>query len=117
MTTAIAPKKLYLFQLSTTTIPLPAGQTLEMSSACYLIETTDKKRVLIDSGLAPDAPPSPVPSTNEKNVLEHLADLNLRPRDIDILICTHFDVDHAGYHAAFTSADNRPARALHAGPQ
>src|ERR1700738_2732453 len=69
MTTAIAPKKLYLFQLSTTTILLPAGQTLEMSSPCYLIETTDNKRLLIDSGMAPDAPHSPVPSTNEKNVL------------------------------------------------
>jgi N-acyl homoserine lactone hydrolase len=106
VTTAIAPKKLYLFQLSTTTIPLPAGQTLEMSSACYLIETTDNKRLLIDSGMAPDAPHSPAPpSTNEKNVLEHLANLNLRPRDIDILICTHFDVDHAGYHDAFTNAE------------
>jgi len=99
MTTATALKKLYLFQLSTTSIPLPSGQTLEMSSGCYLIETLDNKRILIDSGMAPGAPPSPAPpSTNEKNILEHLAQLNLRPQDIDTLICTHFDVDHAGYH-------------------
>jgi N-acyl homoserine lactone hydrolase len=106
MTIATAPRKLSLFHLSTTAIPLPGGQNLEMSSGCYLVETTDNKRVLIDSGMAPDVPLSPAPPrTNEKNVLEHLADLNLRPQDIDILICTHFDVDHAGYHDAFTNAE------------
>jgi N-acyl homoserine lactone hydrolase len=106
MTTATTLKKLYLFRLSTTAIPLPAGQTLEMSSGCYLVETVDNKRILIDSGMALDAPLSPAPpSTNEKNVLKHLAELNLRPPDIDILICTHFDVDHAGYHDAFTNAE------------
>ena len=106
MTTTAAPKKLYLFRLSTTAIPLPGGQTLEMSSGSYLVETADDKHILIDSGMAPDAPLSPAPpSTNEKNVLEHLAELNVRPRDIDILVCTHFDVDHAGYHDAFTNAE------------
>jgi N-acyl homoserine lactone hydrolase len=106
VTPNIAPKKLYLFQISTTTIPLATGQTLEMSSGCYLIETTDSKHVLIDTGMAPDASPSPAPpSINEKSVLEHLAALNLRPQEIDILICTHFDVDHAGYHEHFTSAE------------
>jgi len=106
MTVAAAPKKLYLFQLSTTSIPLPGGQTLQMSSGCYLIETPDNKRILIDSGMAPDAPPSPAPpATNEKDVLQHLAQLKLRPQDIDTLICTHFDVDHAGYHDHFSSAE------------
>ncbi|HWW17518.1 MAG TPA: N-acyl homoserine lactonase family protein [Candidatus Saccharimonadales bacterium] len=106
MTPKIGPKKLYLFRLSTTTIPLPAGQTLEMSSGCYLVETTDGKRILIDTGMAPEAARSSgPPTTNEKNVLEHLASLNLRPQDIDVLICTHFDVDHAGYHDHFASAE------------
>lgn len=106
MTTASAPRKLYLFHLSTTAIPLSGGQTLEMSSGCYLVETADNKRILIDSGMAPDAPPSPVPpSAEEKNVLQHLTGLNLRPQEIDILISTHFDVDHAGYHDAFANAE------------
>jgi N-acyl homoserine lactone hydrolase len=105
MTIAIAPKKLYLFHLSTAAIPLPGGQNLEMSSGCYLVETTDHKRILIDSGMAPDVPPSPTPPSYEKNVLEHLAELDLRPQDIDNVICTHFDVDHAGYHNAFTNAE------------
>jgi N-acyl homoserine lactone hydrolase len=106
MTTGVAPKRLYLFQVSTTNMPLPAGQMLEMSSGCYLIETTDNKRILIDTGMTPDAPASPAPpSVNRKNVLEHLAGLNLRPQDIDTLICTHFDVDHAGYHDHFSSSE------------
>ena len=106
MTPKLGPKKLYLFRLGTTTIPLPTGQTLEMSSGCYLVETTDNKRILIDTGMAPDAAASTgPPSANEKTVLEHLAGLDLRPQDIDILICTHFDVDHAGYHDQFASAE------------
>jgi N-acyl homoserine lactone hydrolase len=38
-------------------------------------------------------------------VLEHLSDLGLGPEEIDLLICTHFDVDHAGYHDAFPTAE------------
>jgi N-acyl homoserine lactone hydrolase len=38
-------------------------------------------------------------------VIEQLADLGLRPDDTDLLVCTHFDVDHAGYHDAFTKAE------------
>ncbi len=105
-TNTTVAQRLYLFQLSTTTILLPTGP-LHMGSACYLIETTDGKRVLVDSGMPEDFPPVPEtpPSENKKNVLEHLSDLKLRPDDIDILICTHFDVDHAGYHDAFMNAE------------
>lgn len=80
---------------------------MAMVSGCYLIVTGDGKHILIDSGLPADAavpPGAPAFETN-KNVLAHLADLGLRPDDIDIVICTHFDVDHAGYHDAFTSAE------------
>jgi N-acyl homoserine lactone hydrolase len=106
MTILAAPAKLYLFQLSTTSIPLPTGQTLEMSSGCYLIETAANQRILIDSGTAPDVPVSSAPPySNQKNVLEHLAALHLHPQDIDCLICTHFDVDHAGYHDSFPRAE------------
>jgi N-acyl homoserine lactone hydrolase len=100
-------RRLYLMQLSTATLPLPSGQKLSMSSGCYLVQTTDGKNILIDSGLPPDyrSQGNMPPAENEKNVIEHLADLNLRPEDIDILICTHFDVDHAGYHDAFPQAE------------
>src|SRR5712692_3716869 len=97
-----SPQRLYLMQLSATTIPLTAGQGLAMSSGCYLVQTGDGKNILIDSGLPADYTPPP---ENEKNVLEHLAGLGLHPDDIDLLICTHFDVDHAGYHDAFLKAE------------
>src|SRR5260370_524819 len=101
------PQRLYLMQLSTTIIPLAAGQTLAMSWGCYLVQASDEKNILIDSGLPADytPPPGTPPAEHEKNVLEHLADLDLHPDDIDLLICTHFDVDHAGYHDAFTKAE------------
>lgn len=107
MTTNTSIVRLYLLQLSTTTIPLAAGRTLEMVLVCYLVETNDGKRILIDSGFPADVPkPAEAPPPqNEKSVLEHLAYLGLQPNDIDIVIATHFDVDHAGYHDSFKNAE------------
>src|SRR6266436_9124982 len=104
--TNATPWRLYLLQLSTSTVP-GAGRALEMISGCYLVQTSDGRNILIDSGLPADyTPPPGMPlAENRKNVLEHLADLGLRPDDIDLLICTHFDVDHAGYHDAFAHAE------------
>ena len=102
-----APQKLYLLQVSTVSLPLPGGQTLEMSGGCYLIETTAGQHILIDTGFPADAQRAqgiPAPQ-DEKSVLAHLEDLHLRPDDIDILICTHFDIDHVGYHDAFPKAE------------
>ena len=100
------PRRLYLFQLATSTIPLPNG-SLSMSSGCYLIQTSAGQNILIDSGLPPDyaPPPGSPPSENEKNVLEHLADLGLGPEDVHTVICTHFDIDHVGYHPSFPNAE------------
>jgi N-acyl homoserine lactone hydrolase len=79
---------------------------MEMVLPCYLIETCDGRHVLIDTGMAVDARPQGAPNAeNEKNVLEHLAELGMRPADIDILICTHFDIDHTGYHDRFANAE------------
>jgi len=99
----VSPAKLYLFSLSTTSIPLPSGQTLDMVLPCYLVETAGGHHILIDSGIAPDAPCSPQapPSKGQKTVLDCLSALQLRPEDIDFVICTHFDVDHAGFHDFF----------------
>ncbi len=104
----VTPQRLYLMQLSTTTLPVAAGRTLPMVCVCYLVETSDGKHILIDSGLAADAPlpPGTPPAENEKNEIEQLAALGLHPDDIDLLICTHFDVDHAGYHDAFPKAEH-----------
>jgi len=100
------PRKLYLMRLSASTLPLPQGRTMEIVLPCYLVETSDGKSILIDTGMAADARPWGAPKAeNEKNVLEHLSELGLSPADIDTLICTHFDVDHAGYHDHFTNAE------------
>ena len=100
-------QKLYLLQLSTTSLPIAPGRTLEMSSAAYLIRTNHGKHILIDTGVPSDIPlpPNFPPPENEKPVLEHLADLNLRPCAIDTVISTHFDFDHCGHHDAFPRAE------------
>ncbi len=104
-TTSTTPQRLYLMQLGTTTTPTASG-TLEMSSGCYLVAMSDGQHILIDTGLPAEYQPPGVPPTeNAKNVIAHLADLGLRPDDIGLLICTHFDIDHVGYHDAFTYAE------------
>src|ERR1700680_1223049 len=104
-TSSTGPKRLYLLELSPSTVPIGVGRTLEMVLGCYLVQTGDGRQILIESGIAADARPagSP-PARNQKNVIEHVAELGLRPEDIDIVIATHFDVDHAGSHEAFQRA-------------
>ncbi|MEO8606278.1 MAG: N-acyl homoserine lactonase family protein [Chloroflexota bacterium] len=105
MTNAPTPQRLYLFQIGTTSIPLPNG-TLEMSSGCYLVQMSDGQNILIDTGVpAGFAVPGAPATQNPKSVLEHLADLGLKPDDITMLISTHFDIDHIGYNDSFPKAE------------
>lgn len=107
MTSASAgPQRLYLMRLLTTTVPTP-GEALAMSMGCYLVRTGEGRNILIDSGLPANyAPPSGSPPVeNAREVLAQLADIGLRPGDIDTVICTHLDVDHAGQHDAFPGAE------------
>lgn len=78
-----------------------------MSSGCYLVQTTANQNVLIDSGLPPDyAPPPGAPaSETQKDVVQQLSEIGLEPDDIDVVICTHFDIDHVGYHRSFPAAE------------
>jgi N-acyl homoserine lactone hydrolase len=64
----------------------------------------DGKHILIDTGFPKD-PPSRPGLQLHKNVVEQLALLDLQPDDIDILICTHFDLDHCGHHEDFSNAE------------
>jgi N-acyl homoserine lactone hydrolase len=107
MTTDTSIARLYLMQLSSTTVPLQGGRTLEMTLVCYLVETKEGKRILIDSGYPADlpGPANAPPARSQKNVLEHLAELGLSADDIDMVIATHFDVDHVGYHDFFKKAE------------
>lgn len=79
---------------------------MEMVLGCYLVITSDGRHILIDSGIeAATRPASAPPAQNETNVIEQLAALGLKPENIHTVICTHFDVDHAGYHDAFPNAE------------
>jgi N-acyl homoserine lactone hydrolase len=82
-------------------------QPLNIPIPCYLVQTSDGKNILIDSGLpttfhAPAGVPTPILG---KNVLEQLALLDLHPGDIDLLVSTHFDLDHCGHHDDFPNAE------------
>ncbi len=100
------PAKLYLLRLSTTSLPIGKGRFLDLALGCYLIETSQGRHILVDSGMTPGVKlTGPSFSESESNVIEQLAALGLRPEDIDTVLCTHFDVDHAGYHDAFFNAE------------
>ncbi len=95
-----APQRLYLMQVAT----LPQAN---IPFVCYLVQTGDGKNVLIDSGLPANVQPPegrPMPEMG-KNVVEQLAEIGLQPEDINLLICTHFDGDHAGSLSAFPTAE------------
>ena len=103
----LTPKRLYLFQLATSDVPIGGGRILPMVAACYLVQMSDGQNILIDTGLPADYQRSEhmPPAENAKNVLEHLAELGLTADLIHIVIATHFDVDHAGYHDHFPQAE------------
>lgn len=101
-----AVKHLYLMQVGI----MPEYQ---IPIVCYLVQTGDGKNILIDTGLPEILPEGETEFENGKDVINQLADLGLKPEDIDIVISTHYDGDHAGRHAAFTKAQYVVQRAHH----
>ena len=96
--------RLYLFRTATImgAIPVPA----------YLVRTDDGHSVLIDSGLPPElaaAAQQPgyagMPIADFRPITAYLADLDVAPGDVDLLVATHLDTDHAGMHDAFPNAE------------
>jgi N-acyl homoserine lactone hydrolase len=92
-----AVKRLYLMEVGS----MPEYQ---IPIVCYLVQTHDGKNILIDSGLPEIIPEDAQEFENGQDVLEQLANIGLKPDDIDTVISTHYDGDHAGRHAAFTKA-------------
>ncbi len=90
-------KRLYLMEVGS----MPE---YEIPIVCYLVQTTDGQNILIDSGLPEVIPEDAQEFENGKDVIEQLASLGLQPDDIDTVISTHYDGDHAGRHASFTKA-------------
>jgi N-acyl homoserine lactone hydrolase len=102
-----AVKRLYLMQVGS----MPEYQ---IPIVCYLAQTDDGKNILIDSGLPETMPEEETDFVNGRDVIEQLANLGLKPDDIDTVISTHYDIDHAGRHAAFPNAQCVVQRAHHA---
>jgi N-acyl homoserine lactone hydrolase len=78
----------------------------------YLIETDDGQRVLVDTGYPRDRagayrtdPAEPVHLDASETVDSHLAAIGLTPQDIDFVVCSHLDPDHAGNHDLFDRAE------------
>ncbi len=97
-TNSAMPKRLYLMQVATLAPDIPI--------VCYLVQTSDGKNILIDSGLPAQVQPPPGGPTPimGKSVIEQLAALAIQPGDIHQLICTHFDLDHCGHNEDFPNA-------------
>jgi N-acyl homoserine lactone hydrolase len=101
-----AVKRLYLMQVGS----VPEYQ---IPVVCYLAQTDDGKNILIDSGLPEILPEGESEFENGQDVIEQLARIGLKPDDIDTVISTHYDGDHAGRHAAFTKAQYVVQRVHH----
>lgn len=97
------PVRLYILQLALIEdgTPIPG----------YLIQTSDGKNILIDTGFPTDEAflarerPKGRSILKMTTAVDQLADLGLTPRDIHYLICTHFDHDHSGRHDDFRSSE------------
>ena len=97
--------RLYIMQLGmnpTTGNPYPG----------YLIQTDDGSNILVDTGFGPQmVEVSRRPGHQGGRVREddlvvgQLTRLGVRPENINYLIATHFDGDHAGCLATFTGAE------------
>lgn len=101
-----AMKRLYLMQVGS----MPEYQ---IPIVCYLAQTDDGRNILIDTGLPEVMPEEEADFENGRDVIEQLASIGLKPDDIDTVISTHYDLDHAGRHAAFTRAQYVVQRAHH----
>ena len=101
-----AVKRLYLMQVG----DMPEYQ---IPIVCYLVQTGDGRNILIDSGLPEIMPEEEKDFENGQDVIQQLASIGLKPDDIDTVISTHYDIDHAGRHAAFTKAQYVVQRVHH----
>src|SRR5919204_5514513 len=97
------PARLYLIHQYSRELPIPSGSLL-MSTGFYLVQTDDSRNVVVDSGMPPDMVGTGPFADKSPDVLAQLEALGVRPKQVDIVICTHFDIDHVGHHELFTNA-------------
>ncbi len=101
-----AVKRLYLMQVGS----MPDYQ---IPIVCYLVQTGDSRNILIDSGLPERIPEGAAEFENGQDVIAQLARMGVQPDAIDTVISTHYDLDHAGRHAAFMKAHYVVQRVQH----
>lgn len=103
--TDVHPTRLYLLRLGGG--DLPTDPPLSMSFGSYLVQMSDGRNVLIDTGFPSGWDLSDrFPTLKlEHDIVGSIAELGLQPEDIDILITTHFDPDHVGLNDAFPNAE------------
>lgn len=94
---SVTPERLYLMQVVERVTP-------RAPVVCYLVQMSDGTNVLIDTGLPETIPPG-IEVVRMGSVVDQLAQIGLQPADVDVLVCTHLDVDHSGYHSAFPNAE------------
>jgi N-acyl homoserine lactone hydrolase len=77
----------------------------------YLVQTDDGQNVLIDTGVSRQligaygrSPETGIRMEEDDYVVTQLGRIGVAPEDVQYLICTHYDGDHAGNHDAFPSA-------------
>jgi N-acyl homoserine lactone hydrolase len=101
---------LYLLHCGTLIEPDGAGGTYPIHVPCYLIVSASGKRYLVDTGnpaaLIGAAVCHPWYSAkcdikSADDPIARLAELGIAPNEIDAIIATHFDFDHAGRYDAF----------------
>jgi N-acyl homoserine lactone hydrolase len=105
--------ELYLLQLGQLGVHDPqSGEDRYNQVPGYLIHTASDRWILVDTGNprsligAETSEPWMLLLCNtlpEDDVVSRLAELDLAPREIDLLISTHFDFDHCGRHDAFAA--------------
>jgi N-acyl homoserine lactone hydrolase len=94
------------------------GERIRIPIVAYLIETDDRQRILIDTGMHRKHIADPQATFGGKpfaayltpimapadDIASRLYELGLTAGDIDILVSTHFHFDHAGNHADFDAS-------------
>jgi N-acyl homoserine lactone hydrolase len=78
----------------------------------YLVQTSDGKTVLIDTGYRPGtlgeeagADSAFLQALPEQLVCNQLSRIGLSPADVNYVIVTHLDPDHAGFTGSFPNAE------------
>ena len=111
----MAGHQLYILKLGELAYANPLkGAPDQVPITAYLIRSSRGHNILVDSGAPRNAPtdssanrlpPATAFITEEDDILVQLSRIGLRPRDITLLITSHFDWEHCGGHAHFAETN------------